>query len=401
MRELLSRNRTTSKFALLTVLLLIAAATLALGHQPDPREVASAGQDAEPSPAPTFVEGGETYVAVPVRLVAKAEAQQQLSPKGTQLWRISSTSGHDLPVAARRAYEKAAGTMKRIRPGCGIRWWLLAGIGRVESDHGRYGGSRLGNDGVSRPQIRGIALNGVGPVAAIHDSDNGRLDGDRVWDRAVGPMQFIPTTWAGFASDGDADGVATPNDIDDAALGAAKYLCGSASLRSESGMRSAVYRYNHSDYYVDLVMAFARGYETGVFNLPEPPVVEVDGPAKRVSAKARVRKAVAVRKPDSDRSGSDTRSSGTQTSKPTASTPPKPAATTKPKPTTTTKPSETADPCPASDTYTGSLIGSAGSWSVQVSASCTVDDVTTDLDDSAWAEGSTATVEGGKITKVE
>ena len=83
----------------------------------------------------------------------------------------------------------------RADPGCHLPWTLLAGIGRVESDHGRYGGSVLGNDGVPRPAIVGVALNGKGPVAAIHDTDNGAFDGDTVWDRAVGPMQFIPSTW--------------------------------------------------------------------------------------------------------------------------------------------------------------------------------------------------------------
>ena len=81
-------------------------------------------------------------------------------------------------------------------PGCGLPWTLLAAIGRVESDHGRYGGSELGFDGRPQPAIVGIALNGQGPVRAIADTDGGQWDGDRVWDRAVGPMQFIPGTWA-------------------------------------------------------------------------------------------------------------------------------------------------------------------------------------------------------------
>ncbi len=178
-----------------------------------------------------------------------------------------------LPTAAKAAYERAARRIEQTRPGCDLPWGLLAGIGRVESDHGRYDGSQLGNDGVSRPPILGIALNGVGPVAAIRDTDNGRLDGDKVWDRAVGPMQFIPSTWATAGVDGDGDGVADPNDLDDAALAAAGYLCPpSGSIGDEAGMRRAVFTYNHSDYYVDLVLAFAIGYHTGVFNIPPPPV---------------------------------------------------------------------------------------------------------------------------------
>ena len=122
-------------------------------------------------------------------------------------------------------------------------WTLLAGIGRVESDHGRYGGSELGTDGLPRPAIVGIALNGVGPVAAIADTDNGRWDGDKVWDRAVGPMQFIPSTWQYAGRDGDGDGVENPNDLDDAALAAADYLCPSSGSvlpdRVDAGGRSS------------------------------------------------------------------------------------------------------------------------------------------------------------------
>ena len=77
-------------------------------------------------------------------------------------------------------------------PGCHISWTLLAAIGRVESNHGRFGGAQLGSDGVSRPEIRGPQLDGAGAFAAIADSDHGTLDRDKVWDRAVGQMQFLP-----------------------------------------------------------------------------------------------------------------------------------------------------------------------------------------------------------------
>jgi hypothetical protein len=193
---------------------------------------------------------------------------------GTRLFEVSATGGNDLPEAARRAYERAARRIEDTRPGCGLPWGVLAGIGRVESDHGRYGGSRLGVDGVSEPPIIGIALDGVGPVAAIPDTDDGRLDGDRVWDRAVGPMQFIPSTWATAKADGDGDGVADPHDLDDASLAAAGYLCpaGGGAIGGEEGIRRALFSYNHDDYYVDLVYAFGVGYQTGVFDLPPPPV---------------------------------------------------------------------------------------------------------------------------------
>lgn len=199
----------------------------------------------------------------------------QIAPNGKSLVDISAEGDHGLPETAKTAYQRAARNIETTRPGCNLPWTLLAGIGRVESDHGRFGGSVLGTDGYSRPRIRGVALNGVGPVAAIRDSDNGKLDGDKVWDRAVGPMQFIPTTWAVSGRDGDRDGVSDPNDIDDASLAAAGYLCpSSGSIDSLAAKRTAVFSYNRSDYYVDLVLAFANGYQTGVFALPSPPVPE-------------------------------------------------------------------------------------------------------------------------------
>ena len=93
-------------------------------------------------------------------------------------------------------YKRAALAIEKSDPGCHLDWSLLAGIGRVESNHGRYGGSQVYADGSTSPHIVGLALNGAGNVASISDTDGGRLDGDTTWDRAVGPMQFIPSTWA-------------------------------------------------------------------------------------------------------------------------------------------------------------------------------------------------------------
>jgi membrane-bound lytic murein transglycosylase B len=216
------------------------------------------------------------------------------SSKGSRVWTASSLAEHDLPSAAMRAYKNAASNIDAADPGCHLGWTLLAGIGRVESDHGRFGGSVLGNDGVPRPAIVGVPLNGKGPVAAIHDTDGGSFDGDKVWDRAVGPMQFIPSTWNGGAGrDGDGDGKKSPNDLDDASLAAAAYLCnGGGNLSDDTGMKSAIFRYNPSDYYVALVTAFARGYRTGVFVIPSPDLPPTaDDAAKKQAAKAKARAA--------------------------------------------------------------------------------------------------------------
>ena len=177
---------------------------------------------------------------------------------------ISGLAANGIPNVALNAYRVAAARLDSANPSCGIQWPLLAGIGRVESNHGRYGGAVLNSDGTARPRILGPALNGV-EFAYIGDSDGGRWDDDPVYDRAMGPMQFIPTTWRAYAIDADGDGETDPFDIDDAALAAANYLCtAGGDLRTDAGQRRAVFAYNHSDSYVNQVLALARAYAGGI-----------------------------------------------------------------------------------------------------------------------------------------
>ncbi|MFS3129776.1 lytic transglycosylase domain-containing protein [Nocardioides sp. Bht2] len=185
--------------------------------------------------------------------------------EGNSIVRTSSTSG--IPSAALAAYQRAATVINSADKTCGLDWQLVAAIGRVESDHGRYGGNTLGTDGVSRPGIYGIALDGNNGTQEITDTDAGQFDNDEVYDRAVGPMQFIPTTWSSVGVDADGDGKRNPQDIDDAALATAVYLCaGTDDLGTDQGRRSAVHRYNHSDKYVDLVLRIRDAYLAGDYS---------------------------------------------------------------------------------------------------------------------------------------
>jgi hypothetical protein len=289
---------------------------------------------AEPARGLTAEPAGTVVQEVEPRVVLHPlDDGARLSAKGADLSQISAVGSYDVPEAALRAYRNAARSVARTEPGCQMPWTLLAGIGRVESDHGRYGGSVLDSQGVSHPAIRGVALNGVGPVAAIPDSDDGRFDKDTVWDRAVGPMQFIPGTWRWAGRDGDGDGIATPNDLDDAALAAAAYLCpSSGSVLPESSMRASILRYNHSDYYVDLVMAFERGFRTGVFVIPAPPPPPETGEPARDEKPKRKRE--------------DDAKPGAKAPKPSKDPKPKPSKDPKPKPSKDPKPKPPKDPKP-------------------------------------------------------
>jgi hypothetical protein len=172
-------------------------------------------------------------------------------------------SGTALPARVLLAYRTAEVALRRSDPACHLPWSLLAGIGQVESGHAFNGA--IDRQGRTLSPILGPVLDGAGDVAAIADTDGGRWDGDRTWDRAVGPMQFIPSSWLVWGRDGDGDGRSDPADVDDAALAAASYLCaGDRDLRKEQDRRSAVYSYNHSWDYVDLVLAWADAYATGV-----------------------------------------------------------------------------------------------------------------------------------------
>ena len=166
-----------------------------------------------------------------------------------------------VPTRAWAAYDRAAVVIGAADPTCHLSWALIAAIGDVESDHGRFGGRLMTVDGVVHPALYGPRLDGTSGFSTIDDTDAGRLDGDPEFDRAVGPMQFIPSTWMVVGVDGDADGSRDPQDIDDAALATAVYLCGGRDdLSSMAGQRRAVFRYNHSSAYVDLVLRLMNGY---------------------------------------------------------------------------------------------------------------------------------------------
>ncbi len=185
-------------------------------------------------------------------------------PQGSADAVVSGASSNGIPAPALAAYQRGAQIIDAADKSCNIPWELIAAIGRVESDHGRYGGNTLTEDGVSKPGIYGIALNGKNGTQAVNDTDGGQLDKDPVFDRAVGPMQFIPSTWQVVKVDADGDGKRNPQDMDDAALATAVYLCsGKDNLSTRKGQEASVFRYNHSQDYVNLVLRIMEAYSSG------------------------------------------------------------------------------------------------------------------------------------------
>ena len=261
---------------------------------------------------------------------------------------LTPGSASSIPQAALAAYQRAEAVINKADPGCSIPWELIAAIGRVESDHGRYGGNSLDDQGVARPGIYGIALNGKNNTQDISDTDGGQYDNDTRHDRAVGPMQFIPSTWSVVGVDGDSDGTRNPQDVDDAALATAVYLCsGDDDLSTEKGQRASVYRYNHSNDYVDLVLSIMRAYMDGDFSavptstLTSGVILPETSGAGSTGGKDGGKKGG---KQGGKDSGNGDKGDNTPTSKPTPTPTQSPAATQSPTPTQQPTQSPTKDP---------------------------------------------------------
>lgn len=172
-------------------------------------------------------------------------------------------SAADIPPRMLTAYKKAVQQVGKYVPKCqGMRWPILAGIAKVESNHAV--GRNIADNGDIRPRIYGVLLNGSGQggnTTAFPDTDGGKWDGTARGERAVGPFQFLPSTWESIGKDGNGDNVADPHNADDAALGAAIYLCGNGrDLTKRAQLKAAILQYNHSGEYVANVVGWIGQY---------------------------------------------------------------------------------------------------------------------------------------------
>lgn len=200
---------------------------------------------------------GSTTAADPVADELSAAAELGVSPE----WAREVGARIGIAPRALVSYTAAAIRLADEQPACHLSWPTLAGIGSVESHHGTFGGTFVQPDGRTADPIVGIPLDGSEGVAAIEDTDGGELDGDTVWDRAVGPMQFIPSTWRRWGADGNDDGLVDVNNLDDVALAAGRYLCADGGdLSQGADWRNAVLTYNRSGDYASKVLETANGY---------------------------------------------------------------------------------------------------------------------------------------------
>lgn len=196
-------------------------------------------------------------------------------PPATNVVHSQGTLG--IPTIALSAYRNAEQMLSVSDPACGVSWNLLAGIGRIESSHARGGATDA--HGAAIQPIYGPALDGTlpGNEIILQNVANGQPS----YARAIGPMQFLPGTWARYAADGDGDGVADPQNLYDSALAAAKYLCsGGLDLRDPTQVMAAILRYNNSIPYAQNVLGWAAAYATGVIPVDLPPIV---GPPPPIS----------------------------------------------------------------------------------------------------------------------
>ncbi|CAL9611034.1 hypothetical protein SUDANB105_05621 [Streptomyces sp. enrichment culture] len=180
---------------------------------------------------------------------------------------VTGETAAGIPATVLDAYKKAEAELRESKPGCNLPWELLAAIGKVESGQAR--GGRVTADGTTTSPILGPQLNGVG-FANISDTDDGAYDGDASYDRAVGPMQFIPSTWEWAGRDGNGDGKKDPNNVYDAALAAGHYLCRFGwDLSTDADLRSAILSYNNSTDYLNTVLSWLEYYRKGTHEVPD------------------------------------------------------------------------------------------------------------------------------------
>jgi hypothetical protein len=271
-----------------------------------------------------------------------------LAAAGTQANLPSGPLG--IPGIVLQAYQRAQQNLAVSDPSCHLPWYLLAGIGKIESSQAENG--EVDANGNTLRPILGPVLNGTNGSAAIPATAlSYALTGDPNWQRAVGPMQFLPSTWVEYGGGGN------PSNVFDAAMAAGRYLCaGGRDLSDPAQQAQAVFSYNHSNSYVAKVLLWANAYARGVTPLPETPVppaqlqMAAPPPSTYVPPPTTTPPPTSTG-PTSSSSSSGPTSTGSTTTTTKTTTSPPPTTTTTPPPTCTTT---TAPPTTTTTTTTTS-----------------------------------------------
>lgn len=205
------------------------------------------------------VTGGSQATAAALPVATAALNGMIAGPTG-----LSAGQVDVIPERVLASYRSAEAALARDAPECRVPWWLLAGIGKVETNHAA--GGQVDASGTTTSRIVGPRLDGTAVGGRVtRDTDDGELDGDLTFDRGVGPMLIVPQTWAGIGRDGNGDGVADVSNADDAAVSVGTVLCSAGTdLMTRQGLAAGLVEFDDTATFPGEVLPWAVHYRTAV-----------------------------------------------------------------------------------------------------------------------------------------
>ena len=176
-----------------------------------------------------------------------------------QDWSHKRSGPYDIPETALRAYAYAAWAVAKQK-NCNLGWPTLAALGESLSNHGRANDSQLGDDGTTTVPLRGLNLFDPAHPQEVADTDAGLFDGDPTKDIPIGPLQIMPSRWEQFNAAVEPDAKPNPDNINDASLTLAGFLCSVGDPSTPDGWANGVQQINANPEFVKHVHAIAKKY---------------------------------------------------------------------------------------------------------------------------------------------